>query len=158
MRNTILLVEDRPEDIRLVQLTFQKLGVQNPLHVVSNGEQAIDYLSGTGFYRDRAQWPVPQLVLLDLHLPGISGFEVLSWMRSEPSLSRIPVVVLTSSDNHRDIDEAYHFGATSYLHKTVDVQAFRVMLEDLNNFVLTLHYPSATIEFDSPNLQQRLGE
>lgn len=158
MRNVILLVEDHPEDIRLVQLAFQKLGVLNPLHVVSNGEQAIDYLSGTGYYKDRAQWPAPQLVLLDLHLPGVSGFEVLSWMRSEPSLARIPVVVLTSSDNHRDIDEAYHFGATSYLHKTADVHAFRVMLEDLNNFVLTLHYPSATIEFDSPSINERICE
>src|SRR4051812_28573679 len=93
----ILLAEDDPNDVLLIQRAFQKAGLRIALEVVADGEQAIEYLSGRGIYSNREKYPLPFLLLLDLKMPGIDGFEVLQWIRGQPSLKRLLVVVLTSS-------------------------------------------------------------
>jgi CheY-like chemotaxis protein len=114
---TLLLVEDSADDQFIMNRALKTAGVTNPVQIVEDGEEAVDYLSGTGKFADRAQYPLPALVFLDLKLPMRSGIEVLRWMRSRPELQGIVVVVLTSSDSPADIAEAYRTGANSYLVK-----------------------------------------
>ena len=116
-RQVILLVEDNEDDIFFMQRALEKAGVAGLLQVARNGQQALDYLAGHEAYADRAQFPVPHLVFLDLKLPHVPGFEVLSWMRAQPSLRNIPVVVLTSSPQERDREKAHELGAEGYLIK-----------------------------------------
>jgi CheY-like chemotaxis protein len=118
--DTVLLVEDNPSDVFIVQRTFQKLKLQGSIQVASDGDEAIAYLSGTGKYSDRERFPLPAVVLLDLKLPRRSGFEVLEWLKAQPILARLPVVVLTSSKQPSDINQAYDRGANSYVCKTVN--------------------------------------
>ena len=127
----ILLVEDRDDDITLLLRSFQKVGITNPIHVVKDGEQAIAYLSGTGAYSNRDDHPLPDLVLLDLKMPKVDGFEVLQWIRTNRQLSTLRVVVLTSSDDIRDVNLAYRLGANSFLVKPADLNGF----VELSNFV-----------------------
>src|ERR1041385_4660768 len=117
---TILLVVDNPEDAFMVGRAFQKVGVTNPLVVVREGEQAIQYLMGAGEYADRGQFPIPQLILLDLCMPGMAGFEVLAWLRQQPELRHLPVVILTTSTYSSDVRRAYQLGAKSFLIKPTD--------------------------------------
>src|SRR5690349_19737256 len=119
-----LLVEDNADDVVLVKRAFAKAKVLNPLHITRRGEEAIDYLSGTGKYANRAEFPLPGLVLLDLNMPGLSGFDVLRWIRQQPGLRTLRVVVLTSSDETRDVNLAYQLGANSFLVKPVDFERF----------------------------------
>src|SRR2546430_816526 len=111
----ILLVEDREDDVILVRRAFGKANVLNPMHVVRDGAEAIAYLKGEGKYSNRAEYPLPELLLLDLKMPGTDGFEVLKWMRQQPGLQNLRVVVLTSSDQMRDVNTAYQLGANSFL-------------------------------------------
>src|SRR5437764_12083920 len=105
-----LLVEDSESDVILIRRAFQKGNILNPLHVVKNGDDAISYLKGEGVYTNRAEYPLPDLVLLDLKLPGRDGFEVLRWIRQESGLQALRVVVLTSSDRIQDVNLAYQLG------------------------------------------------
>src|SRR5438552_4915657 len=116
---SILLAEDDPNDVLLLERAFQKAGLHNSLKIVHDGQQAIDYLSGRGIYADREQFPLPFLLLLDLKMPGTDGFEVLQWIRAQPELARLLIVVLTSSNLQSDVDRAYELGANSYLVKPV---------------------------------------
>src|ERR1043166_4419196 len=111
----ILLVEDREEDVILLRRAFTKANFLNPIQVVSDGDEAIAYLQGAGKYADRSEYPLPKLVLLDLKMPRKDGFEVLQWIRQQPGLSAIRVVVLTASDTVRDVNRAYQLGANSFL-------------------------------------------
>lgn len=120
----ILLVEDREDDVTLVLRSFDKAGVTNPIQVVGDGEQAIAYLSGSGKYSNRNEHPLPELVLLDLKMPRVDGFEVLKWIRAHPQLSKLRVVVLTSSEDIRDLNLAYKLGANSFLVKPMDFNHF----------------------------------
>jgi CheY-like chemotaxis protein len=135
----ILLVEDEADDVLLIQRAFQKAGMQNLLKIVRDGEQAIDYLDGTGVYADREQYPMPFLVLLDLNMPRTDGFEVLQRVRGEAELKRLLIVVLTSSNQQRDVDRAYELGANSYLVKPVEfdemvhmIQRFEAYWSEIN--------------------------
>ena len=140
----ILLVEDDPNDVLLIQRAFQKAGLRNSLKVVRDGEQATDYLSGRGNFAQRDRFPLPFMVLLDLKMPGTDGFEVLQWVRSEPDLKRLLVVVLTSSNLQADVDRAYELGANSYLVKPVEfdemvnmIQRFEAYWTEINRFPTT---------------------
>src|SRR6516225_8524692 len=99
-----LLVEDDSGDALLIRRAFVQAKVLNPVQVVSSGEEAIAYLSGTGRYANRAEFPLPELVLLDLKMPGIDGFEVLRWIRAQPGIRGMRVVVLSGSDEMRDVN------------------------------------------------------
>lgn len=136
---TILLVEDDPNDVLLVKRAFKKAEIGNPIQVVEDGDQALDYLAGNGQYADREAYPHPVLLLLDLKLPRSSGFDVLAWLRKHPGLSRLPVVVLTSSKEISDIKRAYDLGANSYLVKPVNFDSLLEMVRALNLYWLILN-------------------
>ena len=137
----ILLVEDDPNDTLLIKRAFQKAGLGEILKTVGDGDQAIEYLRGNGEYSDRARFPLPFLLLLDLKMPGTNGFEVLQWLRAQPDFKRLLVVVLTSSNLQADVDRAYDLGANSYLVKPVEfnemvnmIQRFEAYWTEINRF------------------------
>src|ERR1043166_1315693 len=132
----ILVAEDREDDVLLIQRAFREGNLLNPLHVVSNGEETILYLSGQGKYAHRDEYPLPALVLLDLKMPRKDGFEVLHWIRHQPELSGLRVVVLTASDEVRDVNRAYQLGANSFLVKPIDFPSFVEMTRALKGYWL----------------------
>lgn len=136
---SVLLVEDNPDDVALIQRAFRKANIANPLRIVTDGEQAVAYLAGRGEYADRARHPLPVLVLLDLKLPKRSGHEVLAWLRSQQGLRRLPVAVLTSSREAADVNRAYDLGANAYLQKPVGFEALHELVRTLNLFWLILN-------------------
>jgi CheY-like chemotaxis protein len=136
---TILLVEDDPNDVFLIQRAFRRINLANPIQVVQDGEAAVLYLSGQEPYADRDRYPFPILVLLDLKLPRRSGLEVLEWLRQQPKLRRLPVVVLTSSRENSDLNRAYDLGANSYLVKPVAFDGLLEMVRSLNQYWLILN-------------------
>ena len=113
-KGVILLAEDDPNDVLLIERAFQRTHVANSLQVVRDGEEALAYLSGQGPFADRERHPLPVLLLMDLKMPRKSGLEVLEWVRQQPGLKRLPIVVLTSSNQGPDINRAYELGANSY--------------------------------------------
>jgi CheY-like chemotaxis protein len=123
-RAVILIVDDNGADQMFIRRAFAKARVLNPLIALRTGEEAIDYLRGTGQYSSRAECPLPDLVLLDLKLSGISGFEVLMWIRQQPGLKALRVVVLTGSTAIEDINLANQLGANSVLMKPLDFENF----------------------------------
>ena len=113
----ILLVEDNDDDVFLMKHALTASGVTNPVFVVETGQEAIDYLAGTGQFQDRGRYPLPVIVFLDLKLPLMSGHEVLAWVRAQRQLESLLVVVLTSSNEPSDVRRSYSLGANSYLMK-----------------------------------------
>jgi len=132
----ILLLEDSPDDAFLLQRAFQKAGVSNRLHVLHDGERALEYLEGRGEYADRLMWPLPVLALIDLRLPRRSGLEVLERVRSRPGLRRLPIVVLTSGADPSDVSRAYDLGANSLLLKPMGSEALQKMVAELADWWL----------------------
>lgn len=116
----ILLVEDDENDAALVKRAFERAGVAHTLKRVSDGQEAIAYLKGDRPYSDRTKHPLPSMVLLDIKMPLKDGFEVLRWVRQQPEFAKLCVVMLTSSDEIRDVNKAYTLGATSFLVKPLD--------------------------------------
>jgi CheY-like chemotaxis protein len=123
-RAVILLAEDSEDDVLLIKHAFAKANILNPLFVVRDGEEAILYLKGEGKFGNREEFPLPDLFLLDLQMPRINGFEVLKWVKQQPGLSALRILVLTSSEALRDVNGAYHLGANSFLVKPHDFQDF----------------------------------
>jgi len=113
----VLLVDDSEDDALLVRRVFERAGFVAPLQVVHDGERAIAYLSGDGVFSDRAKFPLPTAVLLDLNMPRQNGFEVLAWIRQQPGLKQLCVYILSASSQTADIKRAYDLGANSYLVK-----------------------------------------
>jgi CheY-like chemotaxis protein len=128
----ILLVEDNPTDVLLIQRAFRKANLSVPLQVVGDGEAAVQYLSGQEPYGDRSCYPLPLLILLDLKLPRKSGTEVLAWLQQQPVLKRLPVVVLTSSKEYADINNVYDLGANAYMVKPVAFDNLVDIVKTLN--------------------------
>jgi CheY-like chemotaxis protein len=131
-RPTILLVEDSEDDAFLMRYVMEKSGVDNPLQIVTDGQMALDYLSGAGEYRDRKRFPLPFIVFLDLKLPYVHGFEVLAWIRQQPDLGGIPVVMLTGSAETRDRDKAASLGARCYIVKPPTTETLKEILQAVN--------------------------
>jgi len=132
----ILLAEDEEDYVLLIRRAFSQANIPNPLHVVWNGQEAIAYLKGDGKYSNREEYPLPDLFLLDLKMPRVNGFEVLQWLRSQPGLATLRVLVLTSSDAIRDVNEAYKLGANSFLVKPIDFQDFAQLSRLISEFWL----------------------
>jgi CheY-like chemotaxis protein len=130
---TFLLVEDEPNDVALVQMEFAKAPFPIRLYPVGDGSEAIDYIEGRGKFANRKEYPMPDVVLLDLKMPRVSGFDFLKWLRTESpnSCHLIPVVVMSSSSLEEDVDRAYGLGANSYLVKPVDWVQFRERIKAL---------------------------
>ena len=135
----VLLADDDPNDVFLLQRAFQKTNIANPLRVVRDGEEAMAYLSGQDQYADRQRHPLPVLLLLDLKMPRKSGFEVLRWLRQQAGLKRLPVVVLTSSNQNPDINKAFDLGANSYIVKPGGFDSLVEMVKNLNLYWLILN-------------------
>ena len=129
--SSILVVEDAENDALLIRRTLSKAGVPNRRYFVQSGEDAISFLLGAGPYSDRKKFPLPGLLLLDLKLPGIDGFEVLQWIRKNPDFSELRVIVLTTSEKMRDVTKAYRLGANSFLVKPLEFENIRAFFEML---------------------------
>lgn len=130
---TFLLVEDEPGDVFLMRRALSKAKIASQLQVVTDGRMAVDYLSGSGKFSDRAQYPLPSLILLDLKIPYVHGFEVLRWIKAQPELSGVLVVVLTSSTEERDVQRAYALGACSFLVKPPTAQMLQELLKSFES-------------------------
>jgi CheY-like chemotaxis protein len=113
----ILLAEDNDDDIALIQFAFRKANIFYPVHVVRDGEGVLSYLNGTGDYADRAKYPIPQLLLLELELPGLNGFETLKRVRGNPTLSHLKIIILTGSEEPGSADKAHQLGANGFFAK-----------------------------------------
>jgi two-component system response regulator len=137
----ILLVEDNPNDVELALHALKKSGIANNIHVARDGAEALDFLFGTGEYAQRGMNNDPKVILLDLKLPKVDGLEVLQKIRSDPRTKTIPVVVLTSSREERDIAESYNLGVNSYIVKPVDFEQFTEAVRQLGLYWLLLNQP-----------------
>lgn len=135
---SVLHVEDESTDRLLLSAAFAKAAPGVRLRAALDGADAIAYLAGEGEYADRERHPLPQLVLLDLKLPKVSGLDVLKWIRSQPSLAQLPVIMLTSSQEPSDLDQAYALGANSYLVKSVDVAEMREVVRGIGEYAALL--------------------
>jgi len=138
-RAIILLVEDNLMDVELTLDSFRQVGLANRIEIAKTGETALDYVFGRGSFEDREAFPVPDLVLLDLELPGISGHEVLQEMKKNELTKRIPVVILTSSREEGDRAICYDSGVNSYLVKPVDFDEFLVVARAIGDYWLTIN-------------------
>ncbi len=134
MNGTLLIVEDQENDILFLKHAFQKAGIANPVQVVQDGQQALDYLAGTGSYADRRTYPLPAMIFLDLKLPQVHGLDVLQWLRENSNLPPIVVVVWTSSSLDEDIARAYRLGANSYVVKPSSMDKLVEIVKDFANW------------------------
>jgi CheY-like chemotaxis protein len=130
----ILLVEDSPEDFETTRRAFRKSGLKNPILLCSDGDEALDFLHRRGRFADPAMSPRPGIILLDLNLPGTDGRQVLEEIKSTDALKQIPVIVLTTSSDERDVNACYRAGANSYVQKPVDLEGFLRAIERLNDY------------------------
>src|SRR3974390_96157 len=152
----ILLAEDDENDIFLMGRAFDRAGIPNPLFVVRNGQEAIDYLAGTGDYAKREKYPRPGLILLDLKMPWMDGFDVLKWLRGQPQFDALPVVVLTSSKLQADVDQSRQYGVYDYRVKPHGFHDLVRLLDDVRKCWLDERfnrYCSPTAEAAQPKTQ-----
>ncbi|HUO28249.1 MAG TPA: response regulator [Bryobacteraceae bacterium] len=136
---TILLIEDNPSDIELTRRALERSHVANELMVIQDGQEALDYLLCRGDYAGREVPALPSLVLLDLKLPRVPGLEILHAVRSDPRTRRLPVVILTSSNEERDVAASYDLGVNSYIQKPVDFNRFAEAVRQLGLYWLVLN-------------------
>src|SRR5690242_11644398 len=140
-QSTVLLAEDDPDDVLLTRLAFEKARLANPLQVVRDGAELLAYLQGEGSYGDRRQYPLPFLLLLDLNMPRLNGFQVLEWLRAHPDFQKLSIAIMTSSAHDPDISRAYELGADSYLIKPPDAEALLALVQRLHAYWVILDHP-----------------
>ena len=134
-KQTILLVDDSENDLLLMRMTFKEAEFNNPLQEVHNGEEAIAYVQGEGPYSDRTKFPLPAVVLLDLNMPKKNGFDVLDWVRTQPALKRITIIILTASRRSDDVKQAYSLGVNSFLVKPATIEKLVQMVGCLRDWL-----------------------
>jgi len=142
----ILLVEDDPNDVWLVKHAFQSANISNPLRIVNDGQEAIDYLKGLGAYSDRGAFPLPKLVLLDLKMPRLNGFDVIGWMRRHYPWKLTPIIILSSSALPQDVNRAYELGANAYMVKPADYRALERLFRTIADFWNAGETPTTELE------------
>jgi CheY-like chemotaxis protein len=128
-RPTLLVVEDNEDDIFFIERIFKQLDARCDLKFVRDGLEALDYLSGKGNYSDRSRFPLPTIILMDLKMPRMNGFEVLEWMQKQGEIKLIPTIVVTSSTLQEDVTRAYRLGANAVMNKPVDKDSLLQMLK-----------------------------
>jgi CheY-like chemotaxis protein len=138
--NTILYAEDDENYARLLECTLKEGCFQHSLQIVTDGAKAISYLKGEGKYSDRIKFPMPNVVLADLKMPNVNGFELLHWIRQMSSCPQIPVVVLTASDEVKEIQKAYSMGANSFLIKPAHLEDLKELLKMLDGYWTKFNY------------------
>lgn len=155
---SILVAEDELGDVLLLQHAFEKAGVNAPVHFARDGREVLDYLQGKPPFENPVAYPLPALLLLDLKLPYVDGFEVLEWIRNHPSLQSMIVVVFTSSERPEDMACAYSLGANSYVVKPQDPEQLVSIVNQLQSYWLAINPAHAEPEFaalnDSPKDQE----
>src|SRR5260370_31842687 len=129
----ILLVEDSDDDVFFMRYALKKAGISYPVHLAADGQAAVDYLTGTDKYSDREAFPLPTLILLDLKLPFLSGFEVLAWMREQPTVRHLPVFILTGSSEACDKEKAPELVAKGYFVKPPNEGMIHQIMESLGS-------------------------
>jgi CheY-like chemotaxis protein len=134
--HTILLVEDNPADVKITQRALRDSAFPVVLRVVRDGEEAVDYLLRQGNHAQDGDWQPPDLILLDLNLPRLTGQEVLRRIRATPALRAVPVVVLTTSGRHEDVQQMYEAGANTYIEKPQDFARFVQVLQTIQRYWL----------------------
>jgi len=137
----ILVADDDPNDIFLLQRAFRDAAVENPWHAVRDGQEAIDYLSGAGQFADRTLFPLPALLILDLKMPRKSGMDVLQWLRGVPALRHLPTVVFSSSAHPSDVEMAYEHGANGFIVKPSGTKDRLTLIKNLTDFWLVYNQP-----------------
>lgn len=145
-RQTILLVEDNEDDVFAMRRALRLARIGNPLQVVTDGEQALDYLSGANGFAERHKHPLPFIIFLDLKLPYVDGFEVLSWIRRQPALDNVIVVVLTSSAESRDQEKARALGARTYLIKPPTAESLSGIFDSLKSYWTARGLPAPVVK------------
>jgi len=140
---TILLVEDDDGHARLLEKNLRRGGMVNRLVRVADGQEAIDYVTRAAPYQDPEQYPLPSVVLLDVRMPRLDGFEVLAHLKRDPKLMKIPVIMLTSTDNQKEINRAYELGANGYVVKPVGMQSFIDRVVKLGMFIEVIELPES---------------
>jgi CheY-like chemotaxis protein len=125
----ILLVEDTEDDVFFFKRALERKGITHPVHVVNDGEAALNYLRGKDTYADRVKYPLPDLIFLDINLPKLDGHEVLDWLRTHIDIPYLPVVMMSNSTRQEDVDSAYRHGANAYLVKPSDSDSLEGILQ-----------------------------
>ena len=138
---TFLLVDDSENDLFLTRVAFKDAGIDDSVQEVHNGEEAIAYLKGDGLYSDRSAFPLPAAMLLDLNMPRKDGFDVLRWVRDQPALKRMPVIVLSASMRSEDVERAFELGAHSFLVKPGAIADLIDMIRCLRDWLRYNHFP-----------------
>ena len=138
-RKLVLVAEDNPNDVLLLKYSVARAGIELGISFVRDGEEVLGYLKGEGEFADRQAHPFPELLLLDLKMPRLDGFDVLAWVRQQPNFKRLLIVVLTSSTQLKDINRAYDLGVNSYLVKPSDFRMLSSMIEKLQKYWLELN-------------------
>lgn len=144
---TILHLEDDENDVLFLRMAFKAVPVHNPLQTVHDGQEAIDYLSGAGRFADRQRYPIPLLTLLDLKTPRKTGHDVLRWIRGQPELRQMVVIMLTASGNQSDVNAAYAAGANAFLVKPAGLDKLTEMVRALDTFWLRHNKFPADVNF-----------
>ncbi len=139
---TILLVDDCQDDLLLMRSAFRKAAFHNPVQELHNGEAAIAYLKGDGRYSDRDKFPLPLVMILDLNMPMKNGFEVLSWLRDQPGLKRLAVIILSASKRVEDVERAFELGISLFLVKPISLEELISMSCLLRDLLRINHFPS----------------
>ncbi len=137
---SILLVEDDPGHARLIEKNLRRSKINNPLIIIDDGAEALDYLLCQGDYAGQTR-PSPLLVLLDLNLPGMDGYQVLEQMKNNPETRRIPVIILTTTDDYREVERCYQLGCNVYITKPVDYEQFADAISKLGLFLTIVTIP-----------------
>jgi CheY-like chemotaxis protein len=139
---TFLLVDDSEDSLFLLRAAFEMAKCQHPLQEAHNGEEAIAYLKGEGAYADRDKFPLPTIMLLDLSMPKKNGFDVLTWVRAQPGLKRLAIIVLTASIRSIDVARAFDLGATAFLVKPGNLDSLATMMRCLGDWVQINQFPA----------------
>jgi CheY-like chemotaxis protein len=139
---TVLVVEDSEDELFLLRRGLEQIDVPHALRVVNDGQAAVDYLSGHGIYADRAEYPLPAVVFLDIRIPKYDGHEVLEWIRRQPRFKRLPVIMFSNSAHHADIERAHSLDITSYITKQLDFKAYRAALKTVLHYWLEVATPA----------------
>jgi CheY-like chemotaxis protein len=139
---TILLVDDSENDLLLMRLAFEKAQFNGALQEVHNGEEAIAYLQGDAPYNDRAKFPLPAVVLLDLNMPRKNGFDVLTWVRAQAGLRRVSIIVMSASMRPEDVERSFDLGANSFVVKPGTLDELIAMIRSLGDWLQHNHFPS----------------
>lgn len=152
----ILIVEDLRDDIELILRVLNKSKMGSEIYIVRDGQEALDYMYRRGKYEDRRKAPVPDLILLDVKLPKVSGLEVLRQLKSDQNFKRIPVVILTVSQREEDINSSYDLGANSYVVKSVSFDKFNEIIENMERYWAMTNIPPV-VEGRADNEKDTVG-